>query len=214
MHFTCSLHVLLCKECSWLKEHCFPQTLPMQLTCKNEVQARPCWAVAGVLLVLEIIHLSAASCCPCCGDQVCLVSYHSHCTWMCSLALGCLLRVNESGVLAGVSFDYKSRLNNICGGSNITDYLVKEYSDVYQRARPALPGYRGRYPAKVRSPDEPLSHTVTLRTGETVPLPLGNNSRSSVARTQWRLHCTTSSGLSAHGSMGVETTASRGQRHS
>ena len=36
-----------------------------------------------------------------------------------------------------------------------------------------MPGYRGRYPAIVRSPDGLLRHTVKLRDGEIVPLPLG-----------------------------------------
>ena len=76
--------------------------------------------------------------------------------------------------LAGVSFDFQSHLRNICsGGQSITDYLLHEYRGAYDQARPAMPGYRGRYPASVRSPDKPLRHTVELRDGKTVPLTLG-----------------------------------------
>ena len=74
---------------------------------------------------------------------------------------------------AGRVFDFRSHLRNICGGQSITEYLLHEYSSAYDKARPAMPGYRGRYPAIVRSPDGLLRHTVKLRDGEIVPLPLG-----------------------------------------
>ena len=82
-------------------------------------------------------------------------------------------RAHGTCALAGGIFDFGSHLRNICGGQSITDYLVREYSGYYWKARPAEPGYRGRYPARVRSPDEPLRHHVELRDGEVVSLPLG-----------------------------------------
>ena len=75
--------------------------------------------------------------------------------------------------LAGDVFNFESHLWNICNGQSITDYLMHKYSSYYQEARPAEPGYRGRYTARVRSPDEQLRQTVQLRTGKIVPLPLG-----------------------------------------
>ena len=75
--------------------------------------------------------------------------------------------------LAGGFFDFGSHLWNICGAQSIMDYLLHKYSSAYDEARPARPGYRGRYPASVRSPKKLLRHTVELRDGKTVPLPLG-----------------------------------------
>ena len=53
-----------------------------------------------------------------------------------------------------------------------------KYSGYNWTARPAKAGCRGCYPARVRSPTEPLKHTVELRDGETVPLPLGAQAES------------------------------------
>ena len=49
---------------------------------------------------------------------------------------------------------------------------MHKYSSYYREARPAGPGHRGRYPARVRSPDEPLRQAAQLRDGEIAPLPL------------------------------------------